>query len=335
MKQKTVLIGGGAGVVILLVLGSMLFSSVRGDYRQTAGSSYNKMAMHEEVGGIYAADMVASPEMSNMKLSARGTEEALVQDGLVREPGPVGSPDDEQVAGERLVIKTGTVSMVVENVADSVRLIETYAAEVGGFVVSSNIEKNGVAPSGNITIRIPSEEFDEGYDDVQGLGEVKSKTTSGQDVTAEYVDLDSRLTNLRATEEQFLEIMDRAVKIEDVLAVQNQLTRVRGEIEVIQGRMKYLRESSAMSTLTVYLSTDPGQLPIIEPDDSWKPFATVKEAARNLLYTLQSIGDFFIWIVVYIPLILFYVLIFWIGYRIVRWVYRKLSSGNSAKRDSK
>jgi len=336
MKHKKFLIGGGIVVLVLVVVYVFVSSMIRGSNDYATTGSYYEGGAYNEVDGLYAADLAAPAKPLSMKSKMGRSDKSLIaQEESVRDVAPAGSADDEQVVGERLVIKIGTLTLVVEDVPAAVEAIKQYATEKGGFVVSSNVMKSGVAPTGDVTVRIPVDVFDTGFEDVKSLGEVESQSVTGQDVTAEYVDLDSRLTNLEATEAQFLEIMRRAVKIEDVLAVQNELTDVRGEIEVIKGRMKYLRDSASMSTLTVYLSTDPSELPVIEPDDSWKPFATVKEAARNLVYSLQSIGDFIIWVVVYVPLILLYILIFWIGYRIVRWGYRKVFVEKKEKKSSK
>lgn len=219
---------------------------------------------------------------------------------------------DESVTTDRLIIKTGSLSMVVENVRESIALITNYATEKGGFVVSSDVRKSGVAPYGEITIRIPVDVFDSGITDVKAMGEVESETVNGQDVTEEFVDLDSQLKNLRASETQFLQIMGRAVKIEDVLAVQRELTWVRRDIERIEGRMKYLTQSASLSTLTVYLSTDPNVLPALDDTEKWKPWAEVKSAARSLVEIGKGLVNFAIWLVVYIPLWLVIGLVIWL-----------------------
>ncbi len=224
------------------------------------------------------------------------------------------------IAQERLIIKTGSMSVVVTDVNESVKKLMAYAVEKGGFVVNSNIYKSGLAPYGEVTVRIPVASFDTATEDVKAMGDVTSQSMSGQDVTEEYVDLDAQLDNLRATEDQFLAIMKKAVKIEDILAVQRELTRVRGDIERIEGRMKYLRESSDLSTLIVYFSTDPDMLPVVDDDDKWKPWAVVKDSVRSLLYVGQWVADGIIFLVVFIPLWFVIGLIMW---GVVRFVKRK------------
>lgn len=218
---------------------------------------------------------------------------------------------------DRLIIKTGNVSMVVSDVRAAIKSISDYAVAKGGFVVSSNVSKYEVAVNGDVTIRIPSAVFEQGVSDVKAMGEVQSESVYGQDVTEEYVDLDAQLTNLRATEIQFLEIMKKAVKIEDVLAVQRELSAVRSEIERITGRMKYLKESGSFSTLSVYLSTDPLSLPAVD-DDTWKPFAVIKESVRSLIGEAQDLVDVLIWVVIYIPIWGFFALVIYGIYRLYK-----------------
>ena len=169
-------------------------------------------------------------------------------------------------------------------------------------------------------MRIPVASFDEGMDEVKKYGEVTSQRVNGQDVTEEFVDLDAQLGNLRATEKQFLEIMKKATEIEDILAVQREISNVRGNIDRIEGRMKYLRQSADLSTLTVHLSTDPDVLPAWDEEDQWKPWAQVKEAFRSLVDDGQSFINFIIWIVVYIPLWLAIALVSWIIVKVIKRV---------------
>jgi hypothetical protein len=203
---------------------------------------------------------------------------------------------------ERMIIRNGAMSVVVKDVRGSIEKISSYAQQNGGFVVSSNISQSGNAPLGTVIIRIPVDKFDASISEVKSYGEVLNENTQGQDVTAQYVDLDAQLKNLQATEQQFLAILKQATKIQDILDVQNQLTNVRGQIESIQGQLKYLRESAQLSSLTINFSTDPSVLPVVEKQgEQWKPWAQVKDAARSLIEVGKGIVNFLIWVLVFIP----------------------------------
>ena len=193
--------------------------------------------------------------------------------------------------------------------------VSAFATANGGFVVSSYVSKNEVAPTGRITVRIPVNIFDRGVEEIKKFGDVQSEQVDGQDVTEEYVDLDSQLRNLRATEEQFLAILRQAQKIEDILAVQRELTQIRGQIEQIQGRMKYLKQSAQLATLSVSLSTDPSGLPVVDDGEQWRPLAVIKDALRSLVGLGKNIAELAIWLVVFIPI--------WLGFGLVIWLVRR------------
>jgi len=138
---------------------------------------------------------------------------------------------------------------------------------------------------------------------------VVNEQTTGQDVTEEYTDLESRLRNLEATEGQLLEIMKRAGKIPEVLEVQRELTKNRDQIEITKGRMKYLKESAAMSTITVSIATEEEELPIVE--EEWRPMKIVKAALRSLVKFWQKIASTLIWLGIFFsPFVLLGILIF-------------------------
>lgn len=156
---------------------------------------------------------------------------------------------------QRMIVRTSDMTMVVSDIATALDTITKLAEDSQGFVVSSNQWKENGALLGTITIRVPSGVFDSAMATLRVMAdEVTSENTSAQDVTAEYVDLSSTLKNLQATEAQLLEIMKKAVTVDDILAVQSQLTNTRGQIESTQGRMKYLEQTSATSLITVSLT---------------------------------------------------------------------------------
>jgi len=153
-----------------------------------------------------------------------------------------------------MIVRTGDLSLMVEDVPAAIEEIGALAESLGGYVVSSDQRGEGERVVGFIAFRVPAEEFDRTLGRLEEMAiEVRSQQTSSEDVTQEYVDLEARLRNLRATEEQLLSIMEKAEEVEDVLAVQRELSNVREEIERIKGRMQYLERTSAMSLIRVRL----------------------------------------------------------------------------------
>ena len=317
-KTGKIILGVIAVIIVIPIIGVLTIFVV--SYR-TFGSV--NRSFNEEVaqmsGGTVAS--VASP--SSPSYALRDTAATAGNGGASeRMPMPIIPPTP--VSGgvvapnipDRMIIKTGEMSVVVKDVRDSISKISSYTEQNGGFVVSSNISQSSNSPYGTVTIRIPADKFDMSVSEIKSYGEVVSETTQGEDVTAQYVDLDAQLTNLQATEQQFLAIMKQATKIQDILDVQNQLTTVRGQIQSIQGQMKYLKESAQLSSLTITLSTDPSTLPVVKTQgEQWKPWAQVKDAARSLVEVGKGLVSFLIWVLVYIPvwgLILIIILI-------IRW----------------
>jgi hypothetical protein len=156
---------------------------------------------------------------------------------------------------QRMIVRTGDIRMVVDDIAVTLEEISGMAEESGGYVVSSNIWKEEERYVGVISIRIPTELFDSTMRALRELAvEVVFDQTSSQDVTEEYIDLEAQLRNLEATEEQLLLIMQQAVEVEDILEVQRELTNTRDEIERTKGRMQYLEQTSSTSYISVQLA---------------------------------------------------------------------------------
>ena len=134
-------------------------------------------------------------------------------------------------------------------------------------------------------------------EELRSLGEkVTTDTISGQDVTEEYVDLQSRERNLRATEESLLRLYDRAKNVEETLSIQRELTTVRGEIELVQGRIKYLDQRSAYSQITLNIQPVTSPPP---PKPTWDPGEVVEQAWDASLAVLQVMATAIISVVVF------------------------------------
>ncbi len=162
---------------------------------------------------------------------------------------------DQSWAGERLIIRTANMYLVVEDVASALQQITQLAGTYKGFVVSSNSWQEQDRMMGNIAIRVEVASFDAAMGALRGLAvEVRSESTSGQDVTEEYVDLDARLHNLEVTRVQLEKLLEKtSEKVTDILEVQRELSSVTGEIEQTKGRMQYLEKSSSMSLIQINL----------------------------------------------------------------------------------
>jgi hypothetical protein len=152
------------------------------------------------------------------------------------------------------IIKTAYVTVDVKDVAASVESLKTLAAQKSGYLSSTNMQKgSNDRLSGTVIIRVPAAEFENLLAGVKALGTVKSVSTQGQDVTEEYVDLATQKTSYQNQLAQYNEIMKKAVKVDDVITIQQQIDRVQTELNRIDGRMKYLNNRIDLSTVTVTL----------------------------------------------------------------------------------
>ncbi len=164
-------------------------------------------------------------------------------------------PELGEAWATRMIVRTAEISLVVNDVATTLDQVANLAEDLGGYVVSSKRWKEEERLVGIITIRVPAEDFDDVMEALRQLAvDVTHEDTSAKDVTEEYIDLSAKLGNLEATEEQLLRLMEKAERVEDILSIQKELSRTRGEIEQIKGRMQYLERTSATSLIRVQLN---------------------------------------------------------------------------------
>jgi hypothetical protein len=222
---------------------------------------------------------------------------------------------------ERLIIRNADMTIVATDTEAALTQIAQMADSGGGWVVSSNVyQSSETSKTGYIQIRVPSEGFQSVLDAIGGLAvRVESLSTSGQDVTEEYVDLSSQLTNLEATAARVRAFLDDATRVEDALAVNAELSRLEGEIAVIKGRMQYLEQSSAFSSITVNVTPDELAQPIEVA--GWQPSGVARQAIETLVSALQSLANLLIWfVIVALPILLLILLPF----LLILWLIRRL-----------
>lgn len=222
---------------------------------------------------------------------------------------------------QRLIIRNADMTIVAADTEAALTQIAQMADNGGGWVVSSNVyQSSETSKTGYIQIRVPSAGFQSVLDAIGGLAvRVESLSTSGQDVTEEYVDLSSQLVNLEATAARVRAFLDDAVRVEDALAVNAELSRLEGEIAVIKGRMQYLEQSSAFSSITVNVTPDELAQPIEVA--GWQPSGVARQAVEALVGVLQSLANLLIWfVIVALPVLL----IILVPIALILWLIRRL-----------
>lgn len=240
MRRLMVIIGLLLVVALLVPVSCARAPSVWGEQEEAVVEIEDSPSV-PMVGG---AVMPAPPKESGAEALPSVVEEAVMPMSEVGQPW----------ATERMIVRTGRMWLVVDDVPVALDRISGLAEDFDGYVVSSKRWEGDERVAGTIAIRVPAEYFDDVVRALRGLAvEVTAEDTSSKDVTEEYVDLSAKLHNLEATEEQLLRLMEKAETVEDMLDVQRELSKTRGEIEQTKGRMQYLERTSATSLIEIYL----------------------------------------------------------------------------------
>jgi hypothetical protein len=253
---------GTVSVLLLLVLG----------LSACGGTEY--AAQHS--GGVVASSGRAAAEQA-----APAAEEFAAGEASV--PGDWAAQGDL----DRKIVKTAELGIRAEDVRESAAQAQQVAAQFGGSVLSSQIDGGDGSTSAALVLSVPSPEFEKALDELRGIGkEVTTDTVSGEDVTEEFVDLESRERNLLAAEQSLLKLYDRAQSVNDALSIERELTNIRGQIEQVQGRMQYLEERTAYSQIS--LNIQPVARPT--PPSAWSPAHVVSRAWDASLGVLQALA---------------------------------------------
>jgi len=154
---------------------------------------------------------------------------------------------------QRKIIYTADVELVVEDFSDLPARVEELVRQNDGYIASSNLSGSaGDRRSGTWKIRVPVERFNAFLDAARTLGEVRRIGTNSQDVSEEYYDVEARIRNRKREEEQLLKLLaERTGELDDVLAVERELSRVREEVERLEGRLRVLQDLTALTTVTL------------------------------------------------------------------------------------
>lgn len=218
---------------------------------------------------------------------------------------------------EKKEIRNGNLSLKVEKIDEATDKIEVIAKNQNGEVFSTNFhEAIKGQKSGYIIIKVPIEKFEITIDQIKSVAtQITSESTTGQNVTEQYSDLKIRLKNKEAEEQSFIKILDQAVKVEDVLAVTRELSRVRSEIEQLQGQINFMDSQTDLATITVDLSEDIEIAPI---QNDWRPWQVVKKSFSDLISNTQDFVDGIIRFIIIgipslIPFLILIGIIYWIG----------------------
>ncbi len=242
-----------------------------------------------------------------------------------------GAPEDTSdavtPADTALVVKTGTLSLEVEDLDGTLVRARSVVVGAGGFISGSDESRSGERQVASITYRIPAERWDEtlaGLRALEGIT-VDSEKTDAVEVTGQVVDLEARITNLRATESQLQAFLGQAGDIPDLLEVQRELTGVREQIERLVAQTTELRDQASFGTLTVTYQTPIVVVAVNEAQLGWDPAREFDRAVAQIILVGQGFASLGIWLlVVALPIVLGFGLLIGIALVLSRRFGRRL-----------
>jgi hypothetical protein len=241
-----------------------------------------------------------------------------------------GSPEMKQVNGEvgqsslRYVIRNGSIDLTVQDTRETIKAVRDLIAGVDGIISYSYVYeiKEGIYGA-NLTLRVPQERFDSVMAQLEIMGKAANIQTGQDDVTMQYVDLESRLNNQKAQEARLVEILEMAKTVEEVLEVERELNRVRGEIESMTAQFRYLSDQVAYSTIDLSLKEE------ILPTQTITPgaFENIGERllqafVRGINFVLSAISSILIALIAILPLLVFLAVIVYLI-----WLLSRIISG--------
>ena len=221
----------------------------------------------------------------------------------------------------RMIIKDGQMDLVVPDVTIAVSQISQMAADNGGYILDSQAWTVNNSKRASLRLAVPASAFEQSLNFLRTAAQqVVKESTSGQDVSADYVDLQTRLGNLEATSARVREFLNEAKSVEESLKVNQQLTDLEGQIAQIKGQMQYYEGRSAYSTITVQLSSPDGAS--ATAPNTWDPNQTFDKASAVLVKFSQGLTDLLIWLVVVPGPFLFIGLLLFVT---AHWLSRKFA----------
>ena len=307
MKKSIYLVFGAALLAIILTLS--LLSCAKQEQvapEKTEKESYKL----EEVKP--SDQMKMEQPAAEKKAEGGGTTSTTVE-------GPKEISTSQDIATETLkiskkIVKTGSLTIEVTNVDESLKelnkVLEKYNCDIGNRNVVGSGKYKGM--SAVVTARVAPEEFENLVAEVKTLGKLKQENSSAEDVTKKHVDLMAQLKNAQALRERYLKMLEKAVTVNEMITIENELFRVSEKIETIQAELDSLIDLESRSTLTVTLQ---------EPVSVLEPFAGFGQAMENTFRWVIKIFIFGLsFLILVIPFAIFFIVIFLIVKLIIKIV---------------
>ncbi|MCB0400492.1 MAG: DUF4349 domain-containing protein [Flavobacteriales bacterium] len=288
-----------SSLIVAVTLSVILFScGGEQAYTEDLSSTFAGTAKEEAYDDLYEESAEAEP--MNQNLENPHPEEKDVS-------------SDQIQAMERKLIKDGSISFETQDCKATTAIIEQAAKKFKAYLSNDNEYSYGDRIQHSVTIRVPSEHFDALLNEIsKSVAEMDDQTISVKDVTEEYVDVQARLKAKKAVEQRYLDLLSKAHSVGDILQIENELARLREQIEATEGRLRYLKDQVSLSTLniTYYQITEKG-------------FGFGKKAAKGAENGWKGLLWFFIGLINIWPFLLIITIGIWLLVRYIRKKIRK------------
>jgi hypothetical protein len=289
------------GVVILVVLFTVAgiatlmqmkrftgMGNTRAEFAAIKSGSYNSLAVMDTVGTAYTVDKKAKTVYSEY---INNTAEALTpaQNNYIKK-----------------IIKNADVTIEVKKIDEDFKKIAAWVEQNGGYEFSRNISSNEQNKHISVVYKITPDKLNSFMKFLGGSGTLLNSNIYSNDITDQYYDSAVRLENLKKGRDQLLEIQKKADTVDSLLKVQGELTRITGEIESLEGRMKMWDKMVAEST--VNLNINQQSLPIkINRDITWN-FSSLSDIIKTMkngfVWTTNTIVNMVVWVVIFVVAII-------------------------------
>ncbi|MFF2446016.1 DUF4349 domain-containing protein [Neobacillus sp. NPDC058068] len=261
-------------------------------------------ASSEDKSGTMNDEAMDSAKSSSSEYDSISAGDKATENKATTESGKI-------TVSNKMVIYQADLALRVKKFNQTLQSLEEKALKYGGYIAESNVTKEGKEQvSGSIKIRIPQNHFQDFLHEAEGqAAEVLQRTITGQDVTEEYVDLESRLKSKRVVEERLLTFMKGAAKTEDLLKISADLAAVQEEIETIEGKMKFLENQTSLSTVNITLYENKVVIPNIDKDklNTWEK--TKKQFMKSTNTLLAGLSGLVVFLLGNLPILLTLIII--------------------------
>ena len=248
---------------------------------------------------------------------ARSTYQvAEYQTGLASSPQMSEPESDKTETAERKIVKKGTIKFETTDVNETKSLITQTVRELNGYISNDNVDGYSNRLEHRLTIRVPADKFDSLLNAIsQSVAKLDSKIIEVLDVTEEYIDIEARTKTKKELQNRYVALLERAETVEDILRIKKEIGNLQTEIESVEGRMRYLKDRIAFSTLAVTYYQE------LQEQETAVPFF-VSEFTEGI----KNGWDGFLWFIIGLSYCWVFILLAVMFYFVMWWRKKKKTS---------